>query len=174
MIKNSKKRNNTEFAILASASPSLSPKHPVVVNLQLDYWIDAVNEYKKIKENNNPNLSYMIKTVNLLGSSLSNLFGANYHTINKRKETPSLKILVEKAGLKTDSRDLYERFLRFNQFYNDVAKHFSSIKIDKAKDLDMNNLKEYMEITRDVWIWYFSKFYYNIPDEQLSHFKIAF
>jgi len=167
-----------EFAYVATATVSSPNKQGKrTSNIQLKSWIDAKHKYAKIKENNNQTLDDMILIVNLLGDSLTYLFGANYNTVNR---TPPLKDMVDKSfpsrgwDLKSDNLDLYNRFCELDEFHKDVSKHFSRSKILKAANLTEQKLEQQMKTTCEIWIWFLNKYYSgNIPPGQLVEFKLC-
>lgn len=170
------KKIKDEFAYVATAtvlSPNKQGKR--TSNIQLKSWIDAKHKYAKIKENNNPTIDDMILIVNLLGDSLTYLFGANYNTDNR---TPPLKDMVDKIfpsrgwDLKSDNLNLYNRFCELDEFHKDVSKHFSRPKIPKAANLTVKKLEQHMKTACEIWIWFLNKYYSgNIPHDQLIEFK---
>lgn len=171
----SEKIKNHEFAYAASATSSQPDQQEnKTINLQLKSWIDAKRKYVKIKGKNVPEIDDMILVVNLLGDSLTYLFGANY---NKGGDTPTLKKMVDKVcpekgwDLNSDDPNLYKRFCELDEIHKNVSKHFSRYKIPEARKLTRKMLDEYMETTREIWIWFLAKkFKGNIPPEQLTEF----
>jgi len=173
----SQKMKSYEFASVATAPISMPNQQEMTVcNLQLKAWIDARDKYKKIKENENPNLDDMILTVNILGNSLTYLFGTNY---NKRHETPALKYLIDTFypndrhwELKSDNIDLYNSFIELDKYHKDITKHFNKTKTATATELTKKKLEIFVETTKEIWIWFLGKFFDgDIPKEQLAEFE---
>lgn len=164
-----------DFAYMASASTNPCETQRLS-NLQLKSWMDAKEKYNKlIKGNSNPASDDMILIVNLLGDSLTYLFGANY---NQGERTPTLRYFIDKIfpdrewDLESDNPNLYSRFCDLDEFHKDVSKHFSRNKIPKTMTLTKQKLEEYMYTTKDIWLWFMDKHYSGkIPEDQLLEFN---
>ena len=168
-----------ETAIMAStgsynpnwiAYPSKWP----IINLQLTAWCEANDKYDSIKVKGEYNWGDIIPVINLLGDSLSHLFGMNY---NKDGQTPPLYKFINDYlpsrgwDLKSENPELYKDFLKLDKFYKNITKHIASYKTREASEITFDELSYFMDTTRKLWIWFLNKIYNGIiPDEQLVFF----
>lgn len=136
-----------------------------VVNPQLKYWIDAKEEYEKYnsllekKEIPQEDWSFIASIVLKLGDSLTVLFGAN-HAGQQGKNTPALKTFIDTIlpwKLEKEDPDLYEQFKKLDEFHKDVCKHFDRSKIHIINKTTIDDLNQYMETTRKIWLWFIRK-----------------
>lgn len=149
-------------------------------NLQLGDWIDAKSKFYDLNEENYQ-WDKAVLIVNLLGNSLTKLFGVNHQPQNW---TPSLLSYVEKEfpsknwNLKMGNVNLYERFKKLDDLYKDVTKHFDHKKAERARIefATLDCLAHHMETTRLMWIWFLQKRTGTqpIPVDQLTEFQDSF
>ncbi|MCW7494837.1 hypothetical protein ND861_19380 [Leptospira sp. 2 VSF19] len=129
-----------------------------IINLQLQYWCDANFLYKNIEKKEKISIQSLIPIFLLLGQSLVTLFGLNNKT--NLKDTPPLFQLVTKFvdnnGKKLSSYDrrLYENFKRLDHIYTDLIKHPSSNKMTEILNLKMQDLRQALKTTQEIWIWF--------------------
>lgn len=91
--------------------------------------------------------------VDLLGLSLSQLFGQNYH--GGKEKIPSLKDLFSDFIKKADDNvsvppALKDSFNEFLEFYDD-CRHFGISKHSKIDLLDLDLTNKFMELTIGIW-----------------------
>lgn len=129
-----------------------------IINMQLRYWVEAVNKFYKLDEEeyNEQTVQEGVMIINLLANSLLCLGGMNY---SSGGHTPALCKLF--AGvvwdLKTEDPQMFSKLEGLNEVYNNLSKHISISKVDMYNDLDYPKLKEYYEVTRDIWKWVMNK-----------------
>ncbi|MBN2531847.1 MAG: hypothetical protein JXB88_03090 [Spirochaetales bacterium] len=145
-------------------------------NIQLAFWIDAKTKYfSLIKKTDYPDLSDMILIVIALGNSLTFLFAVNFEKINDSK-TPELFDMIKKWGLHNARPDYFRDFEELFVFYRNLLKHPDRKKLDEiASILTKEKLKRFMQITRNIWIWFIKKYHEKhnskVPGDQLKEFK---
>jgi hypothetical protein len=170
-------RNLYEQEQIASAATATAS---FIVNLQLNDWTEAKAKFFMLRDRTY-HWSEATKIVNLLGNSLTTLFGMNYQSQGR---TPPLFAYVENNfydkgwNLKSDNPELHGRFAELDDLHKDVTKHMDSTKAEKAKQAlaTMHQLARQMETTRLTWIWFLQKRAGSqaIPADQLAEFQERF
>jgi len=128
-----------------------------IVNLQLQYWMDAVHLYRALRKRQIVTVQSLRPVFLLSGQSLTTLFGMHHPA---SKKTPYLREIVDsylvKQGLdlKREVPKLYERFKHFNTVYNDLIKHPSNGKWPQISQLTMGDLADTMETVQELWRWF--------------------
>ena len=173
--------NNDKLDIgyLATASWTVDSsgimKRTDCVNTQLDAWIDAKSKYYDLL-NRDYNWGDFKLIISKLGDSLTDLFGINYN--DNSNYTPPLLAYINKIfpnefgwNLEKDNPQLYLDFLKLDNFHKDKCKHYDINKVPELEKLHLDDLKRFMETTRQVWLWFFNKkFGRIIPVELLKEF----
>ncbi len=150
-------------------------------NMQLKHWMEAKSRYfSKVAGTATPSLDDMILVVNSLGNSLTSLFGQNF--VGNVSNTPSLLCYVDRKhhysgfSLIDENQPLFGHLETLNDLFNDVSKHPDQSKRAKIASLTRENIADFMETTKRVWIWFGGHSYYpkGIPQDQLTEFEDTF
>jgi len=162
-----------EKIAIAATSTALNP---FIVNLQLEDWVEAKTKFYNLRDGEY-HWSEGTKIVNLLGNSLTTLFGMNN---SSQGNMPALLSFVKsnfyckKWNLKSENPELYQRFIELDDLHKDITKHMGQNKVEKAKKLlaGKDQLARQMETTRQIWIWFLQKRAGNkqIPPDQKTEF----
>jgi len=146
-------------------------------NPQLYYWIVALDKFKNVNKDN-LRLEEALLIINMLCSSLDALAGAN---INPRVHTPPLMKLYSETlksdkgwDLPTDKAKVYKILKEMGDDYKNLTKHLNKSEPRKEllKKINYKKLCEYMDTTKEIWLWVLGKkFKGNIPKDQLHFFK---
>ncbi len=165
---------------IAVAATATALNYPFIVNLQLDDWVEAKNKFGALNRENY-HWSKGIQIVNLLGNSLTKLFGMHYLLDGR---TPALRNYVDndffdkKWDLEADDSILYKRFVNLDNLHKDITKHTAVAKVGLArKELEtLEQLAWHRETTRKMWLWFLKKRAGNqaIPNDQLIEFQELF
>lgn len=166
------------FGVSSSSAGQINKDGKKCVNLQLAAWKDAKEKYFDILNKNQFDIAQVKLIIQNLGQSLCDLFGANY---NKPGRTPYLKDYIDKIlptektwDLKTDNLRLYNNFLKLNDYYTDKTKHYDANKNSFFINFTINDLKEMMETTKNIWLWFIKKQNNNIEQIYLIEFNDDF
>ena len=162
------KRSKFTISYLSTGEYEKSPNGNLIqtsISLQLPHWREANREYD-IYNNliDKRDWSYIKRIVLNLGQCLTDLFGANYTKPINKKKTPSLMdyintIYPDEYGwnLKIEEPELYYKLTELDCFHKDLCKHFDRSKISKLEDTTMEKLNQFMETTREAFIWFMRK-----------------
>ena len=136
-----------------------STKNPKVVNIQLRYWVEAVERFYNLKEKdyNENTIEEGVLIINLLANSLAILGGMN----DKTKNAEHHYLLDFYSGcawdLKNEKPDLYETLEDLNKNYTKISKHMIKSRTKCLKDISYKKIKKYFETTKEIWKWILSK-----------------
>jgi len=136
-----------------------STDKPKIVNLQLRYWIEAVEKFYNLHPHdyNEKTIEEGVLIINLLANSLSILGGMNDKTDN----ADSHFLLHFYSGyawdLKEDEPKLYEVLVNLNKDYTKISKHMVKSRTELLEDISYEKVKKYFETTRDIWKWVLKK-----------------
>lgn len=149
-------------------------------NLQLRYWVEALEKYQNLYYGNYK-VEELLIILNHLCGSLETLAGVNICP-PKDDYTPSL-IKMYGEVLKTDRGwdlpkerpDLFVVLEEMDRFHKNLCKHIniSSSRKDLLEQISYENIQHYITATRDIWLWIlYKKFNGNIPEDQLNFFEL--
>jgi hypothetical protein len=137
-------------------------QHKYIINPQLHFWKDAKKEYKEYldlivnDEKHSKDWVYPLSIILKLGISLTALFGANY-TSKTNEDTPSLLKFVNDIlpwKLEKENPALYDDLLELDEAHKNLCKHYDRRKISELENIKIDDLKKYMDTTKEVWKWY--------------------
>jgi len=147
------------------------------VNVQLAFWKDAKNKYLTlVKPIDSQHIEHLVLVVTSLFLSLTFLFGVNFEKKDIDYKTPCLIDMVKKWKLKNERPDLYRSLLEIDDFFSTNIRHTDFNKINKEViSLSKQTVKEFLETTRKVWIWFINKYCEKhnnvvVPSELLDEF----
>lgn len=132
-----------------------------VVNLQLYLWEEAKKLLRDL-ENTKKGRERGCKAfllIDLIGLSLATLAGANHSKKEGQNSTPSLKKFYS-GGLNSEKderfwdlreTDLWDDFLKLDNLYKDVVKHFEQDKFEKLKEIKTKDLKVHLKTAGKIW-----------------------
>lgn len=130
------------------------PADKRVVNMQVRYWIEAVEKF-----NNLPEPEYGIDTleegiliVNLLANSLLVLGGVNWRGSG---QVPPLLSLYDGDAfpLKAKHPELYAALEKLNRLYSKLSKHFSLERAAIYSELAYDEIRRLYRATADIWLF---------------------
>ena len=136
-----------------------STDKPKIVNIQLRYWIEAVEKFYNLSEAdyNEGTVEEGVLIINLLANSLLVLGGMNDKS-GKDRTPPLLNLYAgDSWDLESERPDLYKTLGDLNDDYNKLSKHINKSRSDLLKDVSYEKLKRYMELTRCIWKWVLAK-----------------
>jgi len=153
-----------------------------IFNLQLRYWIEALNKFQQIYYGHYK-VEELLLILNLLCNSLETLAGVNIRPPAK-DYTPPLMILY-KDSLRIDNRwdlrlekpDLFKNLEEMDNFHKNLCKHIhkSNSRKDLLKQINHERIRKYIRTTKEIWLWILNKkFKGNIPKNQLQFFEYDF
>jgi len=127
---------------------------PNIVNMQIRYWIEAVEKFYNISEEEYDEeiIEEGILIINCLANSLMILGGVNW---NGKGPVPSLLNLYdgEPFPLKEKNQKLYNDLIEINNLYNKLSKHFCKDRVELYRSISYSNLKKFFNTSRDIWLW---------------------
>lgn len=141
-------------------------KQPKIINVQLRYWIEAVEKFYNLKEEeyNEGTIEEGVLIINLLANSLLVLGGMNDKSGKER--TPHLLSLYSGGAwdLKSEKADFYDELLKLNSDYNSLSKHMNKSRAEFLKDISFEKLRNYMDLVRNIWKWVLKKENANLDE----------
>jgi len=151
-----------------------------IFNLQLRYWVEALRKFQGLYEENFI-LEEGIVIINALCSSLETLAGVNIKPVD---HTPSLMTMYDKTlkndkgwDLRNDNLSLFAKLEEMDYYHKNICKHINkgNFKREMLKEINYVKIKEYMEITQEIWLWILNKAFNNaIPENQTRFFNNDF
>jgi hypothetical protein len=150
-----------------------------IFNLQLRYWVEAQMKFQNLYDENYK-VEELLIILNLLCCSLETLAGVNIKP-PKKDFAPAL-IWMYKNTLKSDKGwdlenerpDLFKNLEDMDNYHKRLCKHIhiSDSRRDLLKQVNYDNIRRYMNTTRDIWLWILNKkFKGNVPKDQLVFFS---
>jgi len=138
---------------------NISTNKPRIVNIQLRYWVEAVEKFYRLDKNqyNENTIEEGVFIINLLANSLSVLGGMNVKS-EKSRTPPLLDLYSGDAwDLRSERPDLYKALEDLNSDYNKLSKHMNKSRVELLKDISYEKLQRFMDSTREIWKWVLSK-----------------
>lgn len=180
---------NFDLAVAASGSCydlgtalyyEMVKKDKKFINLQLRQWVEALMKFELMKEEGF-NIEEVVLTIQSLCSSLETLAGINIKPI---ENVPSLIALFKDALKKDRGWDLvfeqpklFAALIEMDKINKNIVKHLSKhvSRQEILKTINYEILREYMSVTKEIWVWMLGKIFKgNIPEEQLRFFNGEF
>lgn len=152
-----------------------------VFNLQLRYWVEALNKFQSIYDGDE-RVEELLLILDMLCHSLEALAGVNIKPPPNNK-TASLIVLYgkQKKGkawdLKEEKLDLFKELEEMDWFQKNLSKHInkSDSRKEMLKQINYEKIRKYMNVTREIWLWILNKRYRSkIPEDQLKLFRYEF
>ncbi|MDH5467474.1 MAG: hypothetical protein OEY25_08660 [Candidatus Aminicenantes bacterium] len=181
--------SNDELILAEAASGFIDYKyeyyHEVgkkIVNLQLRYWVEALNRFQKTNEDCNE-VEEFILILNLLCSSLETLAGVNINPTPDNYTPPLIKLYEErliedkKWNLKLEKPNLFKVLKEMDEYQKNLCKHLqkSHHRKELLKQINYEKIRKYMRTTKEIWLWILDKkFKGNIHRDQLLFFEYDF
>ncbi|PJZ43641.1 hypothetical protein [Leptospira brenneri] len=133
-----------------------------IINLQLQYWRDAVYLFRNIEKKEKVSIQSIIPIFLLLGQSLVTLFGLNIQEQQNSKVPPLFQLVSnfkDSNGKKLSqvNRRLYENFKKLDYFYTKLIKHPTPKKMHELISLSFEDLLLSLRTTQEIWIWFMNE-----------------